>query len=206
MAHGDKQVTVVYVWEDAVMSPNDREEPPGLVWWRVPDDELGIALPDRLVVARSHQFAIIVGEITAYTRGFQVTAAVRVSRHLSEKDREWFVPDITRSSLLRIAIRYADGSESGDERPAIGGRGRSRVGVDEASLSERPTGVQVIPVAASTTSYAGESVYWAFPLPPPGPVTITCEWVSAGVPPESIQLDGDRIREAGLRSAALWQD
>jgi hypothetical protein len=64
-------VTVVYVWEDAVMSPDDREEPPRLVWWRVPDDELGIALPDRVVVACSHQFAIIVGEITAYTRGFR---------------------------------------------------------------------------------------------------------------------------------------
>ena len=81
------------------MSPNDRAEPPGLAWWRVPEDELGVALPDRVVVACSHQFAIIVGEITAYTRGFQVTAAVRVSRHLSEKDREWFVPEATCSGL-----------------------------------------------------------------------------------------------------------
>jgi hypothetical protein len=135
-----------------------------------------------------------------------VTAAVRVSRHLSEKDREWFVPDITASNLLRFAVRYADGTESENERPAIGGVGRASVGVDEASLSEEPTGVHVVPVAASTTSHAGESVYWAFPLPPPGPVIITCEWVSAGVPPESIRLDGARIREAGLRSVALWHD
>jgi len=78
--------------------------------------------------------------------------------------------------------------------------------VDEASLSEQPTGVHLIPVAARTTSFSGESVSWAFPLPPPGPVTITCEWVSAGVQPESIQLNGDRIREAGLRSAPLWHD
>jgi hypothetical protein len=61
----------VLVWQDAVMSPDDREEPPGLVWWRVPEDELGVALPDRVVVASSQQFAIIVGEITAYTRGFR---------------------------------------------------------------------------------------------------------------------------------------
>jgi len=78
--------------------------------------------------------------------------------------------------------------------------------VDEASLSEQPTGVHLMPVAASTTSYSGESVYWAFPLPPPGPVTITCEWISAGVPPASIELDGDRIRDAGLRSIAPWHD
>jgi hypothetical protein len=187
------------------MSPDDREEPQGLVWWRVPEDELGVALPDRVVVASSHQFAVIVGEITAYTRGFQVTAGVRVSRRLSMEEREWFVPDIAGSSLLRFAIRYADGSETGGERPAIGG-GLSNVGVLEAALLEQPTGVHLIPVAASTTAYAGDSIYWVFPLPPPGPVTVTCEWVSAGVPPASIQLDGTAIRESGLRSAPLWDD
>jgi hypothetical protein len=135
-----------------------------------------------------------------------VTASVRVSRGLSVEEREWFVPDITGSSLLRFAVRYADGSETGRERPAIGGVGRSNVGVLEAAVSEQPTGVHLVPVAASTTAYAGDSVYWVFPLPPPGPVTITCEWVSAGVPPASIELDGKAIREAGLRSAPLSQD
>jgi hypothetical protein len=198
-------VIAVLVWEDAVISPDDREEPPGLVWWRVPEDELGVALPDRVVIASSEQFAIIIGEITAYTRGFQVTASVRVSRGLSVEEREWFVPDIGSSSLLRFAIRYADGSETVGERPAIGG-GLSNVGVDEAALSERPRGVHLVPVVARTTASAGDSVYWVFPLPLPGPVTITCEWVSAGVPPASIQLDGTAIREAGLQSAPLWHD
>jgi hypothetical protein len=123
------------------MSPEERAEPPGLVWWRVPEDELGVALPDRVVVASSHQFAIIVGGIVAYTRGFRVTASVRVSRGLSAKVREWFVPDITGSSLLRFSIRYSDGSETGGERPAIGGVGLTSVGVHESGLSEQPTGV-----------------------------------------------------------------
>ena len=46
--------------------------------------------------------------------------------------------------------------------------------------------------------------YWVWPLPPDGPLTVSCEWLAAGVELSSTEVDGGAIRRAGASSKGLW--
>jgi hypothetical protein len=48
--------------------------------------------------------------------------------------------------------------------------------------------------------------YWVWPLPPDGPVTITCNWPAGGIPGGVVEVDGSAIRRAGRSSENLWSD
>jgi hypothetical protein len=46
--------------------------------------------------------------------------------------------------------------------------------------------------------------YWIWPLPPDGPLTVSCEWRSERVARTSKELDGSAIRLAGSSSTSVW--
>jgi hypothetical protein len=46
--------------------------------------------------------------------------------------------------------------------------------------------------------------YWVWPLPPEGPLTISCEWRAGGVPMSTIDLDGGAIHTAGGANKKFW--
>jgi hypothetical protein len=45
---------------------------------------------------------------------------------------------------------------------------------------------------------------WIWPLPPPGPVTVTCSWPGRGLQDAGIVLDGDAIRAAASQARPFW--
>jgi hypothetical protein len=44
-----------------------------------------------------------------------------------------------------------------------------------------------------------------WPLPPPGPLTFACEWPALAIPLTRVEIDAERVREAGARAQVLWR-
>ena len=47
---------------------------------------------------------------------------------------------------------------------------------------------------------------WIWPLPPPGPVTVTCSWPSRGLRDARLVLGGDAIQTAARRAQPFWPE
>jgi hypothetical protein len=47
---------------------------------------------------------------------------------------------------------------------------------------------------------------WIWPLPPPGPVTVTCSWPSRVLHAARLVLDGDAIQAAASQAQPYWQE
>ena len=48
--------------------------------------------------------------------------------------------------------------------------------------------------------------WWAWPLPPAGPIEFVCEWPVFGVPETRATLDAQLILDAAGRSTQLWPE
>jgi hypothetical protein len=48
--------------------------------------------------------------------------------------------------------------------------------------------------------------WWAWPLPPAGPLEFVCEWPALGIPETRAGLDAQLILDAAGRSTRLWPD
>ena len=46
--------------------------------------------------------------------------------------------------------------------------------------------------------------WWAWPLPPAGPMEFVCEWLALGIPESRAGLDAQLILDAAGRSIRLW--
>jgi hypothetical protein len=51
-----------------------------------------------------------------------------------------------------------------------------------------------------------DMTYWVFPLPPPGPLAIVCEWPAYGIEESRIEIDAALIIDASARAVRLWPD
>src|SRR6266566_5447850 len=91
-----------------------------------------------------------------------------------------------------------------------GGTGPSRALMDyyrewsEGNDPPEPPG----PVIGSMSG-GGGGKHWDFnffvwPLPPDGPVMVTCQWSARGLQTAGKELNGTAIRAAGLRSKGVW--
>jgi hypothetical protein len=46
--------------------------------------------------------------------------------------------------------------------------------------------------------------YWLWPLPPAGPLQLSCEWPTAGIALSSVEIDADAIRADAQQALPLW--
>ena len=46
--------------------------------------------------------------------------------------------------------------------------------------------------------------FFVWPLPPDGPVMVTCRWPARGLQTAGKELNGTAIRAAGLKSKSVW--
>jgi hypothetical protein len=170
---------------------------------------LGAVLDD-LLLARSARASVSVAYVDAYPAGFelQISACARVpwddlcrpgdssgpdvfGRHWPQvEERKDEIP----AQLLRVAVRFADGrlasNISGHDRPVEGPvlwplAGHGSGGGSKSSFSQG---------------------FWVSPLPPPGAVTIVCQWPVVDIPISSIELDGELILDGAERARAMFSE
>jgi hypothetical protein len=191
--------------DDESLSP---EEPTRPRWFGPAEEELGVVIPqgvvlgqsDRAVVALSHTVAYSTGvafDFLAIARGLSRSEANRVfhEQHMFEEEE---IPN----TLLRIGFELADGGRVSN----LGGwRSHRKLMSPDAA----PDGPLLLPHAGGGGNSSGGQVtmkpgYWLWPLPPSGPVRISCEWPFVEVALTTVEIDGAVLLDAASQARTLW--
>lgn len=174
--------------------PSHRPPP----WFAPPENELGVSVPVRLLLARTDAFALGLADVVAYSTGFSLRLALRLHPR-SEIEPRVLMPQLhgfgppSGDDQLRFGVEFSDGRKA-------------------TNLGRRPPHEQepeISLVSAGGGGGGGRSFnvgYWVYPLPSPGPLTVAAEWPSRNMRETRHELDGDTIIEAGGRSEQLWDD
>lgn len=140
-----------------------------------------------LPLARSEQAAVYVDYLDAYPEGFELAIRASSSSGFGRSD-------LSRTQLLRIGVRFADG------RAASGIVGQWPPAGD---LAMRALAGGVYGGGGEWRLHQG---YWVSPLPPPGPVGLECEWRALDMPTTRREVDAQLILDAAERARAMFGD
>lgn len=166
-----------------------------------------MAVPVRTVVARQPSLVIALTECVAYSNGFTLGIAIRSKTDLDHRLLGFRPPgDEDQAGSLEMRVGFADGREA-----TASGYGPSPAIMSyyQAWHEGREPEVPAGPIIAQGSGGGGgkqwDFHYWVWPLPPDGPLTISCEWRAGGVALSSTEVDGGAIRRAGSNSKSLWE-
>jgi hypothetical protein len=131
--------------------------------------------------------ALALTEVVAYTTGFTLKLGLR--------SRKAFDPrDMMMGGSLRFGIAFSDG------RKAVTNNGPGGPREENPPISLVRSG------GGGGGARGFEFVYFGYPLPPVGPITVAFEWPDRGFAEKTLELDGGEIASAGARSEVLWED
>jgi hypothetical protein len=166
--------------------------------WEPPEAEFpGIAAIDTLPLGRAEQVAVAVTGISAFAAGFEIflTARIRPSADRPEDHLPGGPRDLVASRRsFRFGLQLADGSK------AVGRRGG---GPDHDSEPAAPVLRQF---AGGGGPHTFVSRWWAWPLPPAGPLEFVCEWPTFGIAESRASIDAQLILDAARHSIRLWPE
>jgi hypothetical protein len=191
--------------EEESASPEEPRRPP---WFGPPDDELGVVVPKGVVLGRSDRAVVALSHAVAYSTGvaFDFLARARgLARSESNRvfhEQHMFEEEDLPDTLLRIGFELADGRRVSN----LGGRRAHR---KLMSPDAPPDGPLLLPHAGGGGNAGSGQVtmkpgYWLWPLPPSGPVRISCEWPFVGIPLTTIEIDGRALLDAASQARSVW--
>ena len=176
-------------------------------WHGPPEDELGVGVPLQARIASGPDAVVVLNGCVAFTTGFQLWVGIR------RREEPPPIPDPRArrgpyepvEMSLALGVRFVDGrSTSGSGR----GLGHEASSYWKAWSEGKEPAVPVGPIVGASGGGGGgrrwDMHYWVWPLPPDGPMTITCEWPLGGIASGEVVVDGTRIRQAGEVSEKLW--
>ena len=164
--------------------------------WNPPEAELpGIVPIDTLHFDRSEQAAVAIIGISAYSRGFEFFVARRIRPGTPGLDED-ATPEMRRRMLMDtedfpISLQFSDG------RKAIS---------SGAHGDSEPTGPILQRRGGGGTSHSQLLRWWAWPLPPGGPLEFICQWPVYGIGETRVGVDAQLIIDAARRSVQLWPE
>jgi hypothetical protein len=188
--------------------PESPEEPTQPRWFGPPEDELGVAVPQGIVLARSERAVVALSHAVVYSTGvaFEFLALARgLTRSEANRvfhEQHMLEADDLPEALLRIGFELADGGRVSN----LGGRRAHR---KLMAPDAEPSGPLLLPHAGGGgRSAAGRLTmrpgYWLWPLPPQGPLRISCEWPFVGIALATVEIDGASLLAAAKQSEDLW--
>lgn len=164
--------------------------------WDPPQAELpGIVPIQTLTVGRADRAAVAVTGISAFAEGFEVFVTARVRPAGAAGDREAMPDRGAARRSFRFGLLLSDGSKVIGEH---GGHGPA----DDT----QPSGpvLRTFMFGAGLRSHF--SRWWAWPLPPAGPLEFVCEWPAQGIAETRAVIDAQLILDAAGRSTRLWPE
>jgi len=169
-------------------------------WVGPPDNELPASFPLDLVLTRTDELALFVHLGRAYVHGFDFTLGLARRAVPEENGHDpmmlWH-PGRRRGfdEALRFGIAFADGRKATvfDQRPPWGDPEGEPA--PDIVLMQRGGG-------GGGTSW--DFRFWAWPLPPEGPLAFVVEWPAEDVALTRIELDSALVRDAAARAVILW--
>jgi hypothetical protein len=179
--------------------PTERPARPRPVWAK-PDAVLPGVVGVERVLGRSDDAVVAIGGIAGYPNGFEFTLAaiLRFERrggsvlpHLPGVDPD----DPVSDRFLRLGVEFADGR-----------RATNLARTPPVYQSNESAGPMLMPRGGGGGPRRNDSTYWVWPLPPPGPLTIVCEWPAYRIEESRIEIDAALIIDASARAVRLWPD
>ena len=188
--------------------PDSPEEPRRPRWFGPPEDELGTVLPQGIVLAHSDRAVIALSHTTVYSTGTafefvaQARGLTRAEAHRVFNEQHAFEEADLPDALLRIGIEFADGGRVSN----LGGWRANRM---LASPDAEPDGPLLLPHGGGGGTSTGSEVtmklgYWLWPLPPSGPLRISCEWPLGAIALATAEINGAALRDAAQHVRRLW--
>ena len=167
--------------------------------WEPPEAEFpGIVPIGTLVLGRTDQAAVAVTGLSAFSAGIEIFLTARIrpnagqsGEHLPGGPRD---PAASRRSF-RFGLQFSDGGK------ATGSPGGHRPDHDS-----EPAGPVLYPFAGGGGPHSFVSRWWAWPLPPTGPLEFACEWAALGIPETRAVIDAQLILDAAGQSTRLWPE
>ena len=157
--------------------------------YSAPENELPVALPVDLVLARTDDVAVAITRLQVYSAGLSLDLVVRL-RPSAAAARDGRLNELLwrhgpGGSGFLLGFGFADGRRTstvpgggGDVVLVSGGGGGGMSAVDQS--------------------------WWLHPLPPEGPVTVAVRCDELGIPESLAELDGTAVRRAAERVVTLW--
>ena len=168
----------------------DHDEP---VWSR-PDSVFPSTVPMGFVLGRSRAAVVAITSVNAFPNGFELNVAVL----LRERAPGGSILGIHHGhgdpgELLRIGLKFADGSMIANTIP-------------EAMPAPHAASDRVFYFnGGGGGDRRYDMSYWSWPLPPPGPLTLVCEWPAFGIGETSVEVDTGPILDAAANVVDPWQ-
>ncbi|MEX5719374.1 hypothetical protein [Geodermatophilus maliterrae] len=156
---------------------------------RAPENELPVALPQNVLVARTDDAVVALLGMHVCSTGLAFDLSVRV-RPGSPSGTE--LHDVLwrhgpGAPPLLLGLELADGTR-----------------VDDVGEPEWGGDVVFTQTSGSGSEYSVDHSWWLSPVPPAGPLTVVVWCPELGLPETSTVLDGTAIRVAADRVVALW--
>ena len=165
--------------------------------WGPPEAEFpGIVPVDTLQFERSGQAAIAITGMSAYTAGFEifVTHLIRPGALGTAEDR---MPDPSPAGVPAALRSFHLGLQLSDGSKVISGR---------LYFGPLPDSEPARPILRPIGGDNQFSRWWAWPLPPDGPLEVVCEWPMFGIAETRVGIDAQLILDAARRSVQLWPE
>jgi hypothetical protein len=168
--------------------------------WEPPEADFpGIVAIDTIPLGRSDHVAVAVTGMSAHANGFEIFLTARM-RPDGGRGGEG-PPGRQAVRSFRFGLQFADGSKAISSHAA----GPHAIGPGPGADSE-PDGPVLRPFMAGGGPRTHFSRWWAWPLPPAGPIGFVCEWPVFGIPETRTTLDAQLILDAAGRSTQLWPE
>lgn len=173
--------------------PEPQKQP---LWLGPSGNVVGVAVPVRLVLARTDEAAVVVDGLAAFPSGFELVLSVRVRA----PRRQWSPLGLWREEghvglpddVLRFGIELANGRKA-----------TTLSGFPDPGEAEGPV---LIPRDGTGGVTRWDQRYWVWPLPPPGPLAFVCEWPAEGISLTRAEIDAGLVLEAAARAEILWDE
>jgi hypothetical protein len=167
--------------------------------WDPPEAELpGLAGAGTLLLGRSDQVVVALTGISAFSAGMELslTARIRPSASHPEEHQPGGPRDLAAArASFRFGLQYSDGAQ------VAWSNGGSRPEHDAA-----PAGPVLYPFAGGGGPLSFITRWWAWPLPPAGPLEFVCAWPTFGIAESRAVVDAQPILDAVGRSVQLWPE
>lgn len=169
----------------------------GLPQWYAPPEMIGGHVSGPVLIGRSPGVVVAVRQVLAYPVGVEIVVDAHARRPAPAGDPADPAFLFADHHELRFSLRFADGAHVtlDDEAGLRSGRGPMLTVCTAESSSGGPDDAEDV-----------RMTLWTWPLPPPGPLTLTCSWPRRGLQDAGLVLDADAIRAAAGDAEPLWPE
>lgn len=181
--------------------PPEPEEPfRQPVWLGPPGNEVGIAVPLNLLLARTDDVAVSLLCATAFSTGFELAGTVRTREQLDTLHEAFVMhhrPGRSRElepEFFRFGLEFADGRKA------------TNLGYPfhHDRRDADPSQPVLVPRGSGGGGNSWQMNWWVWPLPPPGPLAVVCEWPAQGITLVRHDIDAGTLLAAAAGVEQLW--